>query len=312
MKCLQTYLVILLTVVNGIVASAQPGAPSLNDSTGVWRVDFITDNGSGGTWFSFDQYQYAFGGDTVLGGNVYAALYKGGHSWEGDFYQGTTWNHAYYNHVYCGAVREQDGKWYIYGSNGVLPEQEHLLYDFTLNAGDELPPGFCNYGAPLTVTSVDTVLINAIERRRLFIGDNPGPGATFYIEGVGSNAGLIEPMQQFEYLWNLVCYAEEGVPVWNEPGSSCDLTVGVPACRPGEEALRVSPNPVKGVARIDFPAIKTRGQLELIDLQGRILQRSDLVMGQTTYLLFPSVGHGIYVIRLIAPDRVAFQKLRID
>lgn len=297
----------------GYKAEAQTSASCINDTTAAWRVNYITDNGSGATWFTHDKYRYTFNGDTLFNELVYHKLYKGGHYYEEDFFGGETFNHRYYSNEYVGAIRDSEGKWYFYGSSDFLPEQEYLLYDFTLNAGDPLPFTFNNPDVGLTVASIDTVLINNVEKRRFNIADQMGPGATYIIEGIGSDVGLIEPIQQFEQIWHLVCYAEDGVPYWPESGIECDLSVNSPSVSITKDyEISVYPNPFTNIALLRFSEIQQAGLLQITDMQGNLLLQYELTRGQKELQIQPGLKTGIYLLRISTEDKVLSRKIVVQ
>jgi len=287
--------------------------PALNDSTGAWRINYINDNGTAGNYFSHDHYRYTFCDDTIINGQTYHKLYKGGHSWEEDFFAGNTYYHISYSNVYSGAIREESGRWYYYGSSDLQPEDEYLLYDFNLNTGDYLPETFNNAAGNLFVSAMDTVLINNIERRRFFIQGNLGPGVGYIIEGIGSNVGLIEPLQQFEPIWYLVCYAENGEPAWNDGSNECDLTVNAQgiAVEP-EGGIFISPNPFKSNALLRFPEIRQTGEILILDMNGRYLMRHALIDGQSELEIQPHLNAGIYLLQINAADRTLSRKFVVQ
>ncbi|KAF0198821.1 MAG: hypothetical protein FD166_1073 [Bacteroidetes bacterium] len=272
---------------------SQGSMSSLNDSSGAWRVNYINDNGSGGTFFTHDHYRYTFNGDTVMNDLMYHKLYKGGHSWAEDFFAGESYNHLYYSWVFSGAIREEGSRWYYNGGSDAM--QESLLYDFSLNPGDPLPITFNNYIEGMVVTNVDTVVINNIPRRRMFIEGYNGPSATYIIEGIGSNTGPIEPIQMFEPIWYLVCYAESGEPVWNESGGTCDLTVNVDTkpVNSGAELL-IFPDPVVDKAKVRFSPLANNGVLFIFDAMGRIMEQENLSAGQSESEIRANLKPGIY------------------
>lgn len=304
-------LIILLFSVQ--VAFSQGNLPTLNDSTGAWRVNYITDNGSGGTWFTQDKYRYTFNGDTLINGIIYSKLCKGGHYYEVNFFGGETFNHRYYSNEYAGAIREAEARWYFYGGSDLLPEQEYLLYDFALNVGDSLPITFNNPDVGLTIASIDTVLINNVERRRFNIAGQIGPGATCIIQGIGSDVGLIEPIQQFEQIWGLVCYAEDGVPCWPESGIECDLSVNSPSVGITKDIeISVYPNPFTSTALLKFPEIQQPGMLQVTDILGNLLLQYELTCGQKEMEIQPGLKSGIYLLRINAADRTLSRKFVVQ
>lgn len=304
-------LIILLFSVQ--VAFSQDSPSAINDSTGAWRINYIFDNGTAGNYFSHDHYRYTFNGDTLMNGQSWHKLYKGGHSWEEDFFGGTTYNHIHYSDVYSGALREDSSRWYYFGSSDIQPEDEYLLYNFNLNAGDYLPETFNNAAGNLFVSAIDTVLINNIERRRFFIQGNSGPGVSYIIEGIGSNVGLIEPLQQFEPIWYLLCYAENGDPVWIDGVHECDLTVNTESMSIElEGGIVISPNPFKINALLKFPEIRQTAELLILDVRGRTLLNYTLIVGQSELEIKPDLNAGIYLLQINAADRTLSRKFVVQ
>jgi hypothetical protein len=309
MKNFTLCLFLLITFAAFDTASAQLNPSSINDSTGAWRINYINDNGTGGNYFTHDHYRYTFNGDTLISGQAWHKLYKGGHSWEENFFGGNTYNHISYANSYSGAIREDGGKWYYYGSSYIQPEGEYLLYDFNLTAGDYLPETFNNAAGNLFVSDIDTVLISNIERRRFFILGNSGPGVTCIIEGIGSDVGLIEPLQQFEPIWQLVCYAENGEAAWNDGANECDLTVNTRSMfAEPEGGIIVSPNPFKSNALLRFPEIRQTGELLILDMKGRALLTYTLADGQSELEIQPDLNAGIYLLRINEANRIQSRK----
>jgi hypothetical protein len=304
-------LIIALAFIGSVKAQSNPSV--INDSTGAWRVNYINDNGTGGNYFSHDHFRYTFNGDTLINGQSWHKLFKGGHSWDEDFFGGTTSNHNNYSGVYSGAIHEDNGKWFYYGSSDLQPEAEYLLYDFNLNTGDYLPETFNNAAGNLYVSAIDTVLISNIERRRFFIQGNSGPGVTCIIEGIGSNVGLIEPLQQFEPIWYLVCYAENGEAVWNDGANECDLTVNTQSMFVEPKGgIIVSPNPFKSNAVVRFPEIRQTGGLLILDMKGRALLTYTLADGQSELEIQPDLNAGIYLLRINEANRIQSRKFVVQ
>jgi hypothetical protein len=110
------------------------------------------------------------------------------------------------------------------------------------------------------VSSVDTVIVNgkSLKRFNIYDPDNNGLLSNWYIEGIGHEYGLIEPM--FLMLDNgtgFECYAENGVAVFPE-GSDCDLTVAIEQAPKPETALRIYPNPTNGLIMLNYNSIRAK------------------------------------------------------
>jgi hypothetical protein len=142
------------------------------------------------------------------------------------------------NANYKGALRDIGGKVMFVPKDSV---QEHLLYDFTLNAGDTAYDVYGNWAYDdLVVWVVDSVLIDNTYRKRMQMDWG------HWIEGIGNTAGLFceNHPNVSQYYWELNCMSQNDTSLYpvEQPGA-CDLTVGI-ADQPSEvPMLSTYPNP---------------------------------------------------------------------
>lgn len=94
----------------------------------------------------------------------------------------------------------------------------------------------------------------------------------WYIEGIGHEFGLIEPMYMMLDNGNgFECYAEDYVPLFPE-GSTCDLTVGIDENSPVEMMINVYPNPSKGKITLSFNSDYEKNiNLKIVGILGETL-----------------------------------------
>jgi hypothetical protein len=165
------------------------------------------------TWSCYGDYfflnvKYQLGGDTLMNGKTFRKVLAHGSSVPFNFHPDSS--------QYKSALREQDGKVWVVEKGFIT---EHLLYNFTKNTGDTIrfyrPIGDFNQGVlPQYVVGkvykTNTVILNGISRKRLYIHDpymvdmlpaqalsQLDPQADVWIEGIGSKTGLFSRMPEW-------------------------------------------------------------------------------------------------------------------
>jgi hypothetical protein len=172
-------------------------------------------------------------------------LYSGLHTIE---YQGIANSFPFENYFYA-LIRTDTARTYIF-----LDGQDELLYDFTLQPGDTLPETIINHNT-VVISSIDSVQVGGKFLKRFNIYDSVYEDliSNWYIEGIGHEYGLIEPtymmLDNGSWFW---CYAENGIPVFNPWGESCDLTVDVNEIAANDHKISVYPNPSNGIIRLEY------------------------------------------------------------
>jgi hypothetical protein len=117
---------------------------------------------------------------------------------------------------------------------------EYILYNFNLNQGDTLfhPFGNSVYSDTVVVNYVDSVLTPNGYLRQLHFG------FITWIEGVGSNFYLLDPMFVFGVSGNFQLECMQGDSVGVYPGSSCGYCpVGIPTITKSFN-ISIQPNPI--------------------------------------------------------------------
>ena len=120
-------------------------------------------------WIITEYVQY-FEGDSIINGMTYSKLQTEYEN--GDVYQ-------------FGLIREDAATQKVYIWDG---ENERLLYDFTLDEGDEATVFGVGSEQTITITSVETVNVGETARKKLNFNDAWGPA--YWIEGIGSMYGV--------------------------------------------------------------------------------------------------------------------------
>jgi hypothetical protein len=136
----------------------------------------------------------------------------------------------------------------------VFPNRNNdsLLFDYNLAVGDTMKEHSVYTNSNLVVSSVDSILINGQYRKRWNFHKGLNNDSTYFIEGVGSSGGLIEPLNtyaiDFTYR-HLVCVKDSAATLFVSNCNSaqgCQLIVeGINEKEFGNN-FQISPNPNNG------------------------------------------------------------------
>lgn len=247
-----------------------------------------------------DPYYYFLDGDTTLNGQVYTKLfYK-----YGNIFPAIDTANA----VFGGAIREDSSRKVYFLSIGTPcpypylvpqnPIQEYLLYDFGAAVGDTFYTE--NGVGPLinvvVGTGVDTLF--GVPRRWKFVYKGYSSTELNYgdrqYEGIGSRYDLLYPFcTPFEEDHQLMCFEDSTVswggcfPANRDKALEMDIEV------------QVAPHPVNATSRL---TIETTGlgqfDLEVVDLQGRLLVRKSLRGGEKFPIGKAGLESGTYLYRV--------------
>lgn len=212
---------------------------------------------------------------------------------------------------YFGAIRYDSGRVYFVPIDSL---SEGLLYDFTLNPGESADvlikyPGEAAFAAfsthTVTVSNVDTIIVNGSERRQLNFG-----GSYSWVEGVGSTAGL------FAEIWDnvsmyyiyLACQSvhdttefEDGFPLVSGYPGSCPLTLSIDELL-AQDDWNIYPNPASDFIRITSDALEQQ-KVTIYDAFGRMV-----LDGYSTEeeILIATLENGIYYAEVAQAVRMKF------
>lgn len=223
------------------------------DSNAIWKINY--------RWwppspFGYNGYaENSISGDTTINNLLYKKIVK-------ISYDVFCTNIALTDPQYMGALREDTT------NNKVMfipsgHQTDTLLYDYNLQVGDTLPPGYnvTILGNELFVWSIDTIETNGIKRMRWNLEAEYYGQFASIIEGIGSTNGLLEEIYIFETDAYLRCYYQNDSLVFlnnlfvNEcvmPTDTC-LNVGIQEDNnPLNYSIIYSPNPVNKRLNVKF------------------------------------------------------------
>ena len=254
-------------------------------------------------------YHYRFDGDTTINNTSYKQLIKPflyHVSW-GD--QAPCWIYPFgYTTGYMGALREDSvANKVFFLSAGT--SNERVLFDYNLIVGDTI-----QRSCTIVVESIDSVLIeNSYRKRWNFQTCHEGSG--YVIEGIGSDNGLIEPLDGMWTVGALICVKSDTVVVFNTNRPSdigCQLVTSVENHSFNTHKCNIFPNPATNQFTLQFnQPLQSQTSIELTDVQGRAIFQSS-ISDQTSTLPL-AVATGIYFLTVKEKgEKVFVEKLMVE
>lgn len=217
-------------------------------------------------------YEYFQKGDTLINSSMYNKLY---HSFEGwNSYEDTIFS-AYYNN-YQGALRPDNSQNKVF----FIPKDslnEVLLYDFNLEVGDTVPVWHNDFYRPITVESIDTILVNGISLKRFDMKSKKMTGSVYgdvIIEGIGSISDLIQIDNRLEGNLYFKCFLDFNTD-FHYPEDCQGLSLSIERNIEGDKdiSLKIIPNPCLNEFVLSFKGMHNENQwAELTDINGRIVK----------------------------------------
>jgi hypothetical protein len=260
MKALSAFITLML-IWN--LSFSQVNYPIPQDSTSTWRINFVE-------WFPLTTYinttesKVFVNGDTVINDHLYSIFFSSGLIISEYF--GIQTFFPFENKFYA-LIRTDSARTYEY-----IDGQDELLYDFSLQAGDTLPETIINENT-VVISSIDSVLVAGKYLKKFNIYDSVSLLLShWYIEGIGHELGLIEPMYQaFAKSYSFDCYAENGIPIFPE-GSDCDMAVYIDEEAVYKQTFSVYPNPSNGIINLGYKSSLDKDvHLEVVDVLGNVI-----------------------------------------
>lgn len=159
----------------------------------------------------------------------------------------------------------------------ILPDSitESILYDFTQNVGDTLNSILSDFCYPDIISSIDSILIgNTYHRRINTYATGCNNTGTQFIEGIGSDKGLIESTMWFEIGSILICATHNGQTIYPDTTTFCPVIVGVVEIIKNELKLTVYPNPFLDYFEINLSKHLDEAVISIYNLWGQEVSTS--------------------------------------
>lgn len=285
----RTLLLSLLSI--SFLVSAQTYAPFPTDSA-EWKYELKT-------WgaplpVTSHKNTLIFDGDSTINGITYTKLYNP------DFLYSFTAGQL--------MVRDDTANQKVYFrlysdemfANTIFQDSlDHLLYDFSKNAGDSITPtDIPGLTTSYYVRDKGDTIINGQSRLYLDLAASFGPD-DFWISGIGSAQSFFRPIADifFESFSELYCFTEKSTNTKWEPlmdrdcaFDSFDLTENGPKTH-----LTLYPNPVEGSFRIQRDGTNAELSYYISDMYGKVL-RSGAVLDDNELVDVQDLSPGPYLI----------------
>ena len=238
-------------------------------------------------------YKYYTDGDTLINSQTYVKIKK---------VEVPSINDLSLFPTYTGAIRQDTLNQKIYV---VLTDSttEHILYDFSLQVGDtnnsvlhSLVSDCLGFNTE-TLYLIDTIQVNGNDHRVFhFQGSCAGNGVG-YIEGIGSDFGLLFPDLIDIRESHLSCLKINNQSYYPSSTESCVLTfVGVDELN-ANPTLSISPNPASNTLHISLDDNTAKQNGKLLNNQGKVLKHFLLTSGENN-IDIDDLDSGVYFVEV--------------
>jgi hypothetical protein len=210
--------------------------------------------------------------------------------------------------TYTGAIRQDtlNKKIYIVPTDST---SEKLLYDFSLNVGDTVV-SFLNETCPAveTIGAIDSIIVNGNYHKRFHIQGGCSGIQIYYIEGIGSNFGLIFPNNTGN-LSNLICTKVNNQTYFPDSSTSCDLVTSVTNLDI-EMGIDIYPNPSNNEINIIIPDAEgsTANIITLFSPLGQILI-TEKINSKKSIIDISELPKGLYMLSISVNENIITKKI---
>lgn len=252
-------------------------------------------------WYGFQASNtcyntYYINGDTLINDTSYYKIFSEGYCINAHMVYDELGNGSmvedtsYFDQLYT-LLREENRRFYQKQGNN----PDYLLYNFELGASGNTteftPYPSCGMSSP-SFQLQDTVCIGDIARKRWSISFSQYPMATYIIEGVGANSGLLGPVCRNgcpECSYSLLNFTLNGDTLYQ---GSCSMPLSLPAAPIQEEvSWQQLPNEILCLSPTD-------GQLSLYTSDGRLVLQQKIKAHQGAGFRLDAQPSGAYIVRL--------------
>ncbi len=285
--------------------------------------------------------QYELGNDTVISGKTYHLLEaKRIGTLTIDLIISTETHNALQNYTdfsTIGCIRTDSNKvFFLLTDTSSVPARylmryysigiENKIYDFNLSKGDTLNI----LGSVLTVQEIDSVRLNTGNyiKRYLFDSVKPVKYFNYWLQGIGSNFGLLNPNKQTFLIESSLCYNNSRVS-FNFTDStnlsnaylyerelyylynSCFSALSVNNNTIRKTELMVYPNPLSdNTIHIESGSNDKIEMIVIYDVTGREQYRLNKPFASATdnTIIIPTVQKGAYLVKVFFSDNSCFTK----
>ncbi|MDL2241120.1 T9SS type A sorting domain-containing protein [Bacteroidales bacterium OttesenSCG-928-K03] len=242
--------------------------------------------------FTYRTHRMIFYGDTIINDLHYKKMYS------------STEENSVFPHGWTlqGFMREDEKRvWY---KQNYLNSTEKLYYDFSLEIGD-LVPNALDTGENIIIEDITYEIMNNGEERKVFwLSSNVySPfdiDKEFWIEGVGSNVGLIYPLHGILVggFYRLLCHHENEESIFEDDvlGTCYKSSIGIETYN---NIIDIYPNPAKDMITINYKGDSDIDCISIINTKGQIIQKYKY----GNYIDVSNVPKGMYFVKISINNR---------
>jgi hypothetical protein len=278
------------------------------DSDAVWNVSYLTPWACPFNVDLVESYSYAIDKDTIINNIPYHKIYV-------PFVLANCANGPH-GAGYAGCIRQDTSLRQVYfrSPNDTI---ERLLYDFRLEAGDTVAGWLVSnwncFPNVLTVSSVDSILIDSSYRKRWHVANYLMASVATFIEGIGSVEGLLESICPLidGPIPSLMCFQQNGQSLYPNLNAQCNTIVS--AAEPetlfqGHE-ISLTPNPFEAELTIQFSTQQNEAaHLSIFNCIGEVMVNKEMQLQDQT-LNLTLLPQGIYLVTVQTENKIFTEKV---
>ncbi|NVO02895.1 MAG: T9SS type A sorting domain-containing protein [Bacteroidetes bacterium] len=298
-------LLVLILILWSFSIKAQTNVYHSFPDSAVWRVDYHSFNP-----FSFGfnikyYFHYYITGDTIINSSLHKKIFKSYTKVDVIAWNLPTNPPVSTEPAYAGALRDDSvaNKTFFVFPNTTI---DSLLFDYNLVMGDTLKGIHSFYN--LVISSVDSVLINGQYRTRWNFDTITELGISYYpfiIEGIGSSAGIMEPLYYYPIDFTrryLVCIKDNNATLFTSDYNSsygCNLIYeGINEINSFSKP-KIYPNPFTESTTIEFEYQNSENySLEIFNNLGQKVRRIENIRTNKIKIERGNFSSGIYFFQL--------------
>ena len=184
--------------------------------------------------------------------------------------------------------------------------EEILIYDFSLSTGDSISIGYMpEYYHIDSITSVE---INGTTRNKYWISQEDYDWNDTWIEGIGSNKGIVQGMMLIGGWSWFLCMSDYGELIYMNPNyESCYLITGINEI--DNPIINIYPNPAKESLHIKNNQKIEITSIKIVNANGQIIKHFD---SRKTHLDISEICSGLYFLEISYKNGQLIKKVIIE
>lgn len=191
-----------------------------------------------------------------------------------------------------------------------IDDEEELLYDFSVSAGDSLTLRFDTVFY-YSVDSVTVVNINGYPRNKYWISQDDFDWQETWIEGIGSNKGITNSgMAQAVGGWSwLLCMSEFGEITYMNPYYNLCYMTSTSINESEKLLIHVYPIPTKEILNIENIENVDIESISILNIAGQVIKYYD---PKEIQLDISDINSGVVFLKISSKERDIIKKIIIE